>query len=306
MKVTKLENQPYQSFRDVMFGNDPAKVETMVKNPLREFSRVTQDIKVAADTAKANIPMLGKIAYAFFAYREVNPTDATYYGMGKTESLATFLAVPDKKNGLNRILPIVNAFRLVDAGKLTETVFDSVKADTLVATGEIVKLVNSQLDHPAIADTIAILNGTSESKAKEIRALKTRIQVDDKGVVTGYLSAAEAKSKADAEKAETEKSGGFNLADEADCSAMAGTIANANMGAVLAAILAIARTTTDNSVAETLANFAGTLCGILPARFDKETMLKHIVEASLGEQANADAMKAGAEAGMPAGIGLIK
>ena len=306
MKVTKLENQPYQSFRDVMFGNDPAKVETMVKNPLREFSRVTQDIKVAADTAKANIPMLGKIAYAFFAYREVNPTDATYYGMGKTESLATFLAVPDKKNGLNRILPIVNAFRLVDAQKLTETVFDSVKADTLVATGEIVKLVNSQLDHPAIADTIAILNGTSESKAKEIRALKSRIQVDDKGVVTGYLSASEAKAKDDAEKAESEKSGGFNLADEADCNAMAGTIANANMGAVLAAILAIARTTTDTAQVETLANFAGGLMGVLSARFDKASILAAVRDSAQGEEAASNAVKAGAEAGLPAGLKLIK
>ena len=162
--------------------------------------------------------------------------------------------------------------------------------------------------HQAILDACTIIRSPSEKKSKELEDILARL--DEKG---GYVTSEEkaTKDKVDAEaetlkadamkselekvkadaKAEVEKAraNSFNLADEADCARMAGTITAANLGAVMSAILAVARTTESKGDAEKLANFAGSLMGVLSARFDKAGIVAAVREAAKGEELAAKA-----------------
>lgn len=296
MEAKKLETRPYAEVVAAMNDTDPVKVREVFK-PLQEYTSVTMEIKKAGDTLKANVPMLAKLAFAFLASGLAK--SAAYAGMGDTEALSAFLRLPDKKNGLNRIMPVRNAFRLVESGQLAEHVFDNLATDTLVALGEAVKLVNYDLQHPLVLDALAVIadNADKESKAKRVRALKERVKKDDKGVVNGY--ATDEELKAEAEKAKPTHANTLNAHEAAD------VLTKDHLDVFLAALVATAQTTSAQDVADKII-VACAKCGVhLSAKFGREkvnSVFAETVHATHKAQQEAQAAK---DAKLAPGVKLV-
>jgi len=271
-------------------------------------------------------PFVGIMLFRATQEIQRNPTNIAWAGQKPSKALNALFGRPLDK--LTAESQCAVAYRLAYAGDNAPEKFateaDAAKAETLTrdayfpestylkASAKTLRTLSrifgrceeagNAFKHQAIVDACAIIRSPSEKKSKELEGILARL--DEKGV---YVSA-EDKAKEDAANAEKEaagNSGAFNLADEGDCARMAGTIANANLGAVMAALLAIARTTESKTDAEKLANFAGSIMGILSGRFDKESILNAVREAAKGEEQsskqNADAVKAG----LPTGVKLI-
>lgn len=298
MEAKKLETRPYAEVVAAMNDTDPVKVREVFK-PLQEFTSVTMEIKKAGDTLKANVPMLAKLAFAFLASGLAK--SAAYAGMGDTEALSAFLRLPDKKNGLNRIMPVRNAFRLVESGQLAEHVFDNLATDTLVALGEAVKLVNYDLQHPLVLDALAVIadNADKESKAKRVRALKDRVKKDDKGVVNGYATDEELKAEAEKAKAKPTHANTLNAHEAADM------LTTAHLDVFLAALVATAQTTGSQEVADKIV-VACAKCGVhLSAKFGREkvnSVFAETVHAAHKAQQEAQAAK---DANLAPGVKLV-
>lgn len=307
---------------DELFTSNPAGFREALSNAHATEKR----LKKESQEFSAATPTLGKAIFRIRLHTQVNATDPMFAGRTPAECVRVFLGVNgDDKNALNHAQSCANSFRLAyvgmtgpekqtdeEAAKATtltrekyfsEKDYDGQSGNTLGKLSRILTRVNDDLKHPAVIEACAVIRGSAEKKAPVLQAILDRLEKAEDGTVT-FLSEDEAKAKS--AKADEQKADGFNLSDEADCARMAGTITAANLGAVMAAVLAVARSTESKDAAEKLANFAGSLMGVLSARFDKASILAAVRDSAQGEEAYLKAEEAGAEAGLPAGLKLIK
>lgn len=169
-------------------------IVTGIKDALNGYVKVTQRIAKEKEQNESTIPLMGYLIFSFRLYWEENRNRAEYAGMELPDALAVFLGIPKTKNGLNRPLSCANAYRLVHAGLMSHATYSVLRTDTLCAISETLNKVNGDINHPSVLEAVAIANGPSEKKAKDIRGVKDRIKTDDDGKVTGFLTADEAEA----------------------------------------------------------------------------------------------------------------
>lgn len=321
VKVTIPQNYAQA---DLLMTTNPEGFKSLVVGRVAERVKFEEQEKQFTGDA----PFVGIMLFRATQEIQRNPTNIAWAGQKVSKALNALFGKPLDK--LTAESQCAVAYRLAYAGDNAPEKFateaEAEKSDTLTrdkyfpesvylkASAKTLRTLSrifgrceeagNAFKHAAIVDACAIIRSPSEKKSKELEDILSRL--DEKGV---YVST-EDKAKADAEKATKEaagSSGSFNLADEADCQRMAGTLAKANLGSLLSQVLTEARTVESPDV---LANFAGTLGGILTARFDKATILGIMKAAAIAEETaskqNADAVKAGESANLAPGVGLIK
>lgn len=327
MKGNAMKHQEMpKSFGDIdeLFTSNPAAFREALTNAHATENR----LKKESQEFSAATPTLGKAIFRIRLYTQVNLTDPMFAGRTPSECVRAFLGVSgDDKNALNHAQSCANAFRLAYVGMtgpekqteeeatkastftrekyFSEKDYDGQSGNTLGKLSRILTRVNDDLKHPAVIEACAVIRGSAEKKAPVLQAILDRLEKAEDGKVT-FLSEDEAKAKA----AKTEEKAGFNLADAGECMAMAGTLAKANLPAMLAQVVVEAQTAETPEVKDSLLRTAAAIVAHLSAKDGvDETRAKFgaLVKNALADiSTKAEAVKAGADAGLPGGVELRK
>ncbi len=135
---------------------------------------------------------------------------------------------------------IVFGLLVVQAKSITEQDYDFCPCEYITLTSEIAGKCNNDPAHPALVEAAAILKSRPKSAIKDLKAIKARFveategEGDDEKKVTKFLSPEEAAAAADT----AAKGNVLDLQTALDT-----MLKNGQCGAILAAILAHARTT---------------------------------------------------------------
>jgi hypothetical protein len=263
-----------------------ADYRTMLKDKAAEFIAIGKGY-VAADAKieklvkeqKESVAVQGKYLCAlrelYVSRREQKPMPAEVAGRTVSEFIKTMLGGTPN----NHAQSCAHTAQLMIGGGLIEEVnhYDQHVNEALTCTSRILTKANDNLTHPAVLEAAAILNKPGKTALKSLKAILDRFVETGTGedAKTEFLTAAEMEARQ-------------NTIDPLTAAAVTdGLVKSGNLGALLAAIQAIAKTTANEAEAKAIVHAFGTLRACFAenkdgenVRFSKETLNKWVAEAS--------------------------